>query len=127
MRSVFLPFQRRRPEPVIGLINVVFLMLVFFLIAGSIAAPADGEIRLVQLDAAGPPPPPGSLVLTAQGQLRADGSETTVAAFLATRTEPAVRLMPDRDAPAARLVEVARDLRAAGAERVIVVTERDLR
>jgi biopolymer transport protein ExbD len=37
-----------------------------------------------------------------------------------------VRLMPDREAPAARLVEVARALRAGGASRVIVVTERGL-
>ena len=124
MRSVFLPFARRRPEPVIGLINVVFLMLVFFLIAGSVAAPVDREIRLVRLEEAGAPPPPDVLVLTAEGALRVGGAETTVEAFLASRPEAVARLMPDRDAPAARLVEVARELRAGGAERVIVVTER---
>jgi biopolymer transport protein ExbD len=124
MRRVLIPFARRRPEPVIGLINVVFLMLVFFLIAGAVTTPLDHEIRLVQLDAAGAPPPPDVLALTAAGTLRASGAETTVTAFLAARDPVApVRLMPDRDAPAARLVEVTRALRAGGAERVIVVTE----
>ncbi len=127
MRGVHLPFTRRRPEPVIGLINVVFLMLVFFLIAGSVAPPLEREIRLVRLDEAGAPPPPDVLALTAGGALRAGGAETTVEAFLAARPEAsAVRLMPDRDAPAARMVEVARALRAGGAARVIVVTERGL-
>jgi biopolymer transport protein ExbD len=127
MRSVFLPFARRRPEPVIGLINVVFLMLVFFLIAGSVATPLDREIRLVRLSETGAPPPPDVLVLTAAGSLRAAGAETTVEAFLAARPGAEARLMPDRDAPAARLVAVARQLRAGGAERVIVVTERGMR
>jgi biopolymer transport protein ExbD len=125
MTGVALPFPRRRAEPVIGLINIVFLMLVFFLIAGSLAAPLDREIRLVRLDEAGAPPPPDVLALTADGTLRAGGAETTVDAFLAAFPEaPEVRLMPDRDAPAARLVAVARELRAAGATRVILVTER---
>jgi biopolymer transport protein ExbD len=127
MHRVVNPFARRRPEPVIGLINVVFLMLVFFLIAGSVAPPLDREIRLVRLDEAGAPPPPDVLALTADGRLRAGGAETTVADFLAGLPEaPPVRLMPDREAPAARLVEVARALRAGGASRVIVVTERGL-
>lgn len=125
MRGVHLPFTRRRPEPVIGLINVVFLMLVFFLIAGSVAPPLDGEVRLVRLDEAGSPPPPDVLALTADGELRASGAVTTVEDFMAAQTERRiVRLMPDRDAPAARMVAVARALRVSGAERVIIVTER---
>ena len=127
MRAVLVPFARRRPEPVIGLINVVFLMLVFFLIAGSITVPRDAEVQLVRFDEAGAPPPPDVLALTAAGTLRAGGADTTVAAFLAAHPQAApVRLMPDRDAPAARLIEVARALRAGGAVQVLVVTERGL-
>ena len=123
MQRVALPFARRRSEPVIGLVNIVFLMLVFFLIAGSVA-PIDRELRLVRLDTAGAPPPPDVLTLTADGTLRAGGTATTVAEFLDGRERDVVRLMPDRETSAARLVEVTRELRAAGAARVLLITER---
>jgi biopolymer transport protein ExbD len=37
-----------------------------------------------------------------------------------------VRLVPDRDTPAHALVALSRDLRQAGATRVVVVTEQGL-
>ena len=40
--------QPRKRDPSIALINIVFLMLVFFLIAGTIAAPLDPELTLVE-------------------------------------------------------------------------------
>ena len=89
MRGVHLPFTRRRPEPVIGLINVVFLMLVFFLIAGSVAPPLDGEVRLVRLDEAGSPPPPDVLALTASVEQASEHpvAQAIVAAATAAGTE----------------------------------------
>ena len=41
---------RKRPtrEPTIALINIVFLMLIFFLVAGTLARPLERELRLVQ-------------------------------------------------------------------------------
>ena len=42
--------QKKHREPTIALINVVFLMLIFFLVAGRIAPPLDADL---QLDIAG--------------------------------------------------------------------------
>ncbi|WP_273522531.1 ExbD/TolR family protein [Rhodosalinus sediminis] len=119
---------RRKParEPTIALINIVFLMLVFFLVAGTVAQPLDREVRLVRTEGLDGAAPPDALVLHADGRMTRAGApvETPEAALAAEGG--AVRLVPDRDLPAARLVEVAGALRAAGAERVLVVTERGM-
>lgn len=117
----------RRPgaESAIGLINIVFLMLIFFLIAGTIGRAPDAAVQLIQIRDGERTPPRDALVLTVDGTLRHDYAETTVEAYLASLTdEPRVaRILPDRDAPAARLITLAQELRAAGVERVIVLGE----
>ena len=121
---------RRKRDSTIPLINVVFLMLVFFLVAGSVAQPLDPNLNLVKTADLDQSSPPDAIVVGPDGALsylgepvgdadaflaRPDQSETTV-----------VRIVPDRDLPAAKLVELGASLRAAGAERVLIVTERGL-
>ncbi|MCC0076506.1 MAG: biopolymer transporter ExbD [Rhodobacter sp.] len=122
---------RRRAEPTIGLINVVFLMLIFFLIAGTIGPAPDPSIQLLHSPDLQTRAPTDALVLTADGGLRWDGSdwtgapETAARAYLDSLPMPAVaRLLVDRDAPAAMVVRLAAALRAAGAERVVLLGER---
>ena len=123
--SLLTPPRRARGEPTIGLINVVFLMLIFFLIAGSIAPTPGRGIALVRIADLTLQPPPDALVLTAEGALRHREVETDPETYLATLTEPRVaRILPDRAAPAAVLVTLAGALQAAGAERVVILGER---
>lgn len=123
--SLSRPIQRSKGEPTIGLINVVFLMLIFFLIAGSIA-PAPGKgLALVSIRDLDLQPPPDAIVLTAEGLLRHGETETDAATYVATLEEPKVaRILPDRTAPASALVSLAGELRTAGAERVVILGER---
>lgn len=121
------PVQRRRADPTITLINVVFLMLMFFLVAGTIAAPPPADLRLVQLAGADPLVPPDVIALTADGTALWQGAPADPAAYVAALPSAArgiARIMPDRDAPAADLIRLARTLRAAGAAEVRIVTER---
>ncbi|MCR8546707.1 biopolymer transporter ExbD [Salipiger sp. P9] len=125
--------RRPRPqsEPTIALINIVFLMLIFFLVAGTLAQPLDPALRLVSTrDLDGSPPPPDALVVHPDGALSHKGqvvdTPETFLAALAPEARATVRLVPDRDLPAADLVAVARALRAGGAERVLIVSERVL-
>lgn len=127
--------RSRRPkterEPTIALINIVFLMLIFFLVAGTLAQPLDPELKLVSTaDLEGNPPPPDALVVHPDGALSHRGEvRASPEAYLAALDPEAralVRLVPDRDLPAADLVEVARALRAGGAEKVMIVSERGL-
>lgn len=118
-------------EPTIALINIVFLMLVFFMIAGTLAPPLDREIRLVSTADLEGVAPPDTLVIHKDGRLSFRGEDVTdAAAHIAALTEEAraaLRVVPDRDLPARDLVKLGNALRAAGAERVILVSERALK
>jgi biopolymer transport protein ExbD len=114
------PFRRER-EPTIALINIVFLMLIFFLIAGTLAPPSDPGLRLLRvadLDAA---PPPDGLVVRADGTALHRGTQVSPEEFGAAGGT--IRVIPDRDLPAHELLRIARALQAAGAEAVVVVGE----
>lgn len=120
-------YQRRRAEATIALINVIFLMLVFFLVAGTIAPKPPAEVTLVRLAEADPLVPPDVLAVFADGRTVWRGEAASPAAYLAGLPEDRqgiARLLPDRDLPALRLVEIAAELRAAGAREVRIVTER---
>ncbi|MCX7567414.1 biopolymer transporter ExbD [Sulfitobacter sp. F26169L] len=117
-------------EPTIALINIVFLMLVFFMVAGTLAQPVDGALKLVEtrdLDGAAPP---DALVVYPDGRIAHRGIDQTDAAeFVAGLSEEEkalVRLLPDRALPAETLVSLTAELRRAGAQRVVLVTQRAL-
>lgn len=108
---------RRRGEPVLALINVVFLLLIFFLIAGQMARPRPPGLTLATIAAGAPPAAPQTLAVARDGRLFWAGAETETAALpelVGTLGGP-LRLMPDRDLPAAELLILARTLGAAGA------------
>ena len=123
--------HRRRAEPMIALINIVFLMLIFFLVAATLAPPLDRDVSLVEASRLEGRAPPDAAVIHADGRMFYRGVEMTPRGYLdartATRPEPgALRLVPDRDLPAARLVEIAGALRRLGASDIRIVTERGL-
>lgn len=122
--------QKRKAEPTIALINVVFLMLVFFLVAGALSPPMDDDVTLVSLAEIEGRQPPNAVMVHADGRATWRGEVIDPAQFDlpdAAQEEPGhIRILPDRDAPAARLLEVARLLRANGAEAIYVVTERGM-
>lgn len=119
-----------RREPTIALINIVFLMLVFFMVAGTLAQPLDRDLSLVRTADLDGRPPPDTLVVHPDGRMSFRGEDIASAEdFLARRGEEerdVVRVVPDRALPAQTLVDLARDLRGAGAQRVVIVTERGL-
>ncbi|APX14095.1 ExbD/TolR family protein [Tateyamaria omphalii] len=122
--------RRQTREPTIALINIVFLMLVFFMVAGTLAAPLERDLALVRTDDLEGRAPPDALVIHADGQMVYRGAAQADAegylAGLDPEAREEVRIVPDRDLPAADLVRLGRDLRRAGAGRVIIVTERAL-
>ncbi|MEX1234811.1 MAG: biopolymer transporter ExbD [Roseovarius sp.] len=117
-------------EPTIALINIVFLMLIFFLVAGTLAAPLDKGLSLVQTDKIEQTAPADALVVHSDGRMTRMGVPVASAAEfvtgLAQEARERVRIVPDRDLPAATLVGLGRALREAGAGSVVIVTERGL-
>lgn len=124
------PRSRSRREPTIALINIVFLMLVFFMVAGTLAQPLDKDVTLVRSADLEGRAPPDALVIHQDAQLSYRGTRILSAGAFMQRQEdraaPVVRLVPDRDLPARDLVRIARDLRSAGAGQILIVTERGL-
>ena len=117
---------RRGRDSTIALINIVFLMLIFFLIAGTVAPPLDREIDLVDTSGLEGREPPDALVLRADGTLHFRGNPVEPDAYMMRHASGPVRIVPDRMAPAPRLVEITTALRRAGAVSVVLVTERAL-
>ena len=89
---------RRKPEPTIALINIVFLMLIFFMITGTLAPPLDKSLTLVRASDLDPRDPPDTLVIHADGRLFLRGIElTSVEAYMERLTDDdrsAVRIVP---------------------------------
>ena len=121
------PASPRRPrDSTIALINVVFLMLIFFMIAGTVAPPLDSDLELVDTSGLEGREPSDALVLHEDGTLSFRGAPTDPEAYMAGHGTGPVRIVPDRDALGPRLIEVTGALRRLGAPSVVLVTERAL-
>ncbi len=117
---------RWKRDSTIPMINVVFLMLIFFLIAGTVAPPLDPGLELVDTSGLEGREPPDALVLRQDGTLSFRGDPTDPTAFMASHGTGPVRIVPDRDVPGSRLIEVTGTLRRLGAPSVFLVTVRSL-
>ena len=122
---------RRKAEPTIALINIVFLMLIFFLVAAQIAPPLDRALTLISTRDLDGREPPDALVITADGEMAYRGALVTPAQYVTIKQESepdltAIRLVPDRDLAAVRLIDIGDELRALGMDKVFIVTERGL-
>lgn len=122
--------RKAQSEPTITLINIVFLLLIFFLVAGALAPPLDRSVQLVETATLDPDAPPDALIIHADGRLSYRGQEVLSASDFLTNATPEIvtrtRVVPDQSVSAARLIELARDLQAAGSEQIVVVTKRGL-
>lgn len=124
------PRATSQKEPTIALINIVFLMLIFFMIAGTLAPPLDKDISLIKTADLEGREPPDTLVVHADGRLSLRGVAVADAAAymagLAPDVRAEVRLVPDQALSAKKLVQLSNALRASGAQRVLLVSERAL-
>jgi len=125
--------QRPKREPTITLINVVFLMLIFFLIAGTLAPPLDPDLTLVSTRDLEGREPPDAMVITADGEMMYRGQTIDAEKYVAQMGQTdqdnqttIVQIVPDQDLAALKLLEIGRDLQKAGADKVFIVTKRSL-
>lgn len=127
------PTDGRRPEPsVVPLVNVVFLLLVFFMLVGKLASPEPLDID-----------PPRSLsgkddtrqavkvLLTRERRIAIDRTvvpeselSARIAAILTDRPSASFQIKVDANADAVWMIGVLESLRAAGIDRLTLLTER---
>tara|TARA_R110002072_G_C7622360_1_gene506085 strand:+ start:21 stop:440 length:420 start_codon:yes stop_codon:yes gene_type:complete len=118
-------------DRIMPLINIVFLLLIFFLVAGAIR-----EVEPVEVD------PPRSLVeaesmadaltiyVASDGRialgetlLERDAFDLAIAAALASDPDQPIRIVADRDIEAVNVISILETLRASGSSRVKLVTQ----
>jgi biopolymer transport protein ExbD len=119
--------EKRPLGTTISLINIVFLMLIFFLVAGQLAPPLDGQVDLSKSEEAPPLPPPDALYARADGTLVYRDEEISAEAFLGLQAptgDEIVRLGADAALPADKLLNHVAALYAAGARKVLIVTRK---
>ncbi|WP_422372145.1 ExbD/TolR family protein [Hoeflea sp.] len=125
------PSAGKKQESTIALINVVFLMLIFFLVAGSLAPPGDPDVRFISTERTSAAAPPDMLFVSSGGQTTWRGEPVDVARALPAWSDEfgqgsgkAFRIAADENLLAAELVDLVSRLRASGIVEIALVAER---
>lgn len=122
----------RKPENTVALINVVFLMLIFFLVAGTLAPAPDGDVDFITLAATDPAAPPDMLFVRADGALTWRGEELPLSDHVRRwqnlqddGADPRpLRIAADRALPAIDLLDTLDELSKAGVDTIVLIAER---
>ncbi len=123
------PPRRTPPETIIALIDVVFFLLVFFMLIGRMDATAPFEVRPATAFTGSDMPAGGATVsIGITGTLALDGTQTDVPALLdslalqlGTDPDLLVRINAHRDAVMADLLPLVAEIEALGARDISLV------
>jgi len=116
--------RRASREPVVPMINVVFLLLIFFLMTAQIVPPAPFELTLPAAEA-DEDQGAAALYVNANGDIAYEalrGEAALTQAVVASEDAP-LRLFADATLNASALARVLAQLSALGATEVEIVTE----
>lgn len=119
------PRRRRHSEPIVPMINVVFLLLIFFLMSAQIAPPAPFDLTLPESADGDRARPADTLYVDAEGRLAFnDARDEAVPDALAARATPDAPLQIRADAglEARALARLLPQLAARGIAEVEIVT-----
>lgn len=114
----------KKAEPIVPMINVVFLLLIFFLMSAEIVPPDPFDMQLPTSASATAADPGVTVFLSvtgdvAYGALR--GPDALRAAITDAGPDGALNLRADAQAPAAQLAVLLGDLARLGATEVVVL------
>ncbi|MGB5560196.1 MAG: biopolymer transporter ExbD [Paracoccaceae bacterium] len=121
--------HRQMPETIIALIDVVFFLLVFFMLIGRMDATAPFEVRPATAQTGADMPAGGTtLSISATGALALDGIAIAapdlipaLAAQLAETPDLLIRVNAHRDAQLHRVLPLVAEIEHAGARTVVLV------
>lgn len=126
------PPQRRRTEreSTIPLINVVFLLLVFFIVAGTLSTPRDGAVQPAEAEAfEAARLDPRMIYVDSAGALRVGGTPMSAAEAIVAAGDGAppgerITVVPDRRLDAAEMIAILAELGALTERPLAILTER---
>ncbi|MDA3922526.1 MAG: biopolymer transporter ExbD [Salinisphaera sp.] len=122
--------ERSLDDAILPLTNIVFLLLIFFMLAGRLATPEPFTIQPPQSTSKHAADTSGiDVQIGRDGQLAMDGKTQTisdlqaaVAARLKQSPDTAIQLRADGSTRAERVVEIMQRLHAAGAQKLRLIT-----
>ncbi|MGH1355302.1 MAG: ExbD/TolR family protein [Thalassovita sp.] len=115
------PTRRPRGENIVPMINVVFLLLIFFLMTSEIAPPEPFDVTPPAADSATDPSAEPILYVDAKGQLAFENlRDASAIAALAERSakDQVIQLRADAELEAKTLARILRQLAESGLSRV---------
>ncbi|MEM6375780.1 MAG: biopolymer transporter ExbD [Pseudomonadota bacterium] len=118
------PPSKPRKEAIVPMINVVFLLLIFFLMTSQLTQPEPFEVTPPVSASEGQPEAEPVMYLNAKGRLSFEGQEGEAAiAAVAAQSDlnDVILLRADAQLSAENLAEVLRELSAAGLARVELI------
>jgi len=118
------PPRKPRKEAIVPMINVVFLLLIFFLMSSQLVPPDPFEVTPPVSTVEGQPEAEPVLFINAEGRLSFDALEGESAiAAIASRSADSdvIQVRADAELGAGTLARVLRDLSAAGLSRVELI------
>ena len=123
------PARRQHPETIIALIDVVFFLLVFFMLIGRMDATSPFEVMPARAVTGADMPAGGAtLSIGAEGELALDGTVVDrgdalerIAAMLAEDPALLIRVNAHRDAQLRELLPLVARIEALGARDVMLV------
>lgn len=127
------PKPRNDDERILPLINVVFLLLIFFMLAGALTSTDPFEVEAPRSDSESRPADHDMIIhIGSDGALALDGERVAREAMLAaigTRLsetpEARVKVKADGALAAREAIAVMQDLRGVGVKRVDLLTVRE--
>lgn len=113
-------------DPMVTLINIVFLMLVFFMVAGSLSKPTHDSLQFVQGQGGDCCVDLNAVNITKQGEMYVDGvALANFHEFLLhkSQAQEKVRLLPDKQLPANQLLAIVAEIKDLGVGNVVIVLQ----
>ena len=123
------PVTRQPPETIVALIDVVFFLLVFFMLIGRMDATAPFDVSPPTAQTGADMPSGGITVsVSADGELAIDGItvddadlDARVAARLSSQSETLVRINAHRETELRHVLPLVTRIEALGAQDVVLV------
>lgn len=118
--------KRNERESTIPLINVVFLMLIFFLIAGTISPVTDNAIEPILTSMEKPVPPEEAISIRQDGTLMFKNEIVRISVDIPKAFSQMERLIvyPDKETDALLFLDIAQELHHRTKKTVVMLVER---
>ena len=122
------PSRRPRTESIVPMINVVFLLLIFFLMTSQIAPPEPFEVSPPSADSETDPSADAVFFVDKSGRMsfqQAEGEAAIMKAASFDEDAKIIQVRADSELEAKKLATILRDLSQAGLPRIeLVVSQR---